>query len=41
METIMESSMEESPMKAAAVEATAAIGIRRRHRHPTQAVGEA
>jgi hypothetical protein len=40
METIMESSMEESSMKAAAVEATA-IGIRRRHRHPTQAGGEA
>jgi hypothetical protein len=40
METIMESSVEESSMKAAAVEATV-IGIRRRHGHSTQAGDEA
>jgi hypothetical protein len=47
METIMEPSMEPTAMEAAAMEATAleataaATGIRRRHRHRTQAGGEA
>jgi hypothetical protein len=52
METIMEPSMEATPMEATPMEATpveataleataAATGIRRRHRHRTQAGGEA
>jgi hypothetical protein len=52
METIMEPSMEATPVEATAMETTtmettaleataAATGIRRRHRHRTQAGGEA